>query len=84
MPKSRVRRKAAYTPPPQPRQREGSPAWLVPTMVTLWVLGLLWIVLHYLSLTSGGLPGLAFLGNWNLLIGFGLVIAGLGLATRWR
>lgn len=84
MPKSRVRRKEAYTPPPQPQQVEGSPTWLVPTMVTLWVLGVLWIVGHYLSITAGGLPGLALLGNWNLLIGFALMITGLGLATRWR
>jgi hypothetical protein len=50
--------------------------------VVCLVLGLAWIVIYYLS--SGSIPGLASLGAWNLVIGFGFIIAGVTLATRWR
>lgn len=58
-----------------------SPRWLAPTMVALFVIGLLWIVLYYLV---PDLPVMSDLGNWNMLIGFGLILAGFALSTRWR
>lgn len=82
MPKSRVRRKAVYTPPPRSQKPQASPAWLAPTMVTMWVLGIAWIAVSYISL--GNMPVLGALGNWNILIGFGLIIVGFVLSTRWR
>lgn len=82
MPKSRVRRKAVYTPPPTSKKPEVSPRWLAPTMVTLWVLGIAWIAVYYIS--AGSMPGMSFLGDWNLLVGFGFVIVGFVLSTRWR
>jgi len=50
-------------------------------MVTLFLLGLLWIVVFYI--TQGNLP-ISPLGNWNLIIGFGFIIAGFVLSTQWR
>jgi len=50
-------------------------------MVTLFLLGLLWIVVFYV--TQGSLP-ISPLGNWNLVIGFGFIIAGFVLSTQWR
>lgn len=82
MPKSRVRRKTVYTPPPQSQGPATSPTWLAPAMVAMWVLGVLWIALYYI--TAGAMPVLGALGNWNLLIGFAFIIAGFVLSTRWR
>lgn len=82
MPKSRVRRKAVYTPPPRSQKPQVSPPWLAPTMVSLWVLGIAWIAVYYI--TAGMVPGLRALGDWNLLIGFGFIIVGFVLSTRWR
>lgn len=58
-----------------------SPRWLAPLMVTLFLLGLLWIVVYYLA---PSLPVMSDLGNWNMLVGFGLIMAGFVLSTRWR
>ncbi len=82
MPKSRVRKKAVYTPPPRSVRSRVSPAWLAPTMVACLVIGLAWIALFYI--TNGTLAGMSALGDWNMVIGFALIIGGVVLATRWR
>lgn len=83
MPKSRVRKKPVYTPPPtQSKKRKVSPPWLVPTMLASLILGLAWIVLYYV--TNGGPSWLSVLGGWNLVCGFGLIVVGVVLATNWR
>jgi Cell division protein CrgA len=83
VPKSRVRKRTVYTPPPpKSARRKVSPPWVGPLIVALLVLGLAWIVVYYVS--ANGFPGMSALGNWNLVIGFGLVIGGLTLATKWR
>lgn len=58
-----------------------NPEWWVPVLVTLLVLGLAWIVIFYI--TQGAWPVAAF-GYWNLVAGFALLIAGFGMAMRWR
>ncbi len=60
---------------------QGNPAWLVPTMVSLMVGGLVWVVVTYLSSAAWPIPGI---GNYNLLVGFVMIIAGFVLTTRWR
>ena len=40
MPKSRVRSKAVYTPPPRTSKAKVSPPWLVPTMLGSLIVGL--------------------------------------------
>ena len=88
MPKSKIRKKLqpAYTPPSSLDQtpvKIGSPAWLVPTMVTMFILGLLWIVVFYLS--GNSVPVMKDLSNLvNVLIGFAFIGVGFGLATRWK
>ena len=83
MPKSRVRKRTVYTPPPRKSaRRKVSPPWVGPLIVALLVVGLAWIVVYYV--TANGVPGMSALGNWNLVIGFGLVVGGLILATTWR
>ena len=87
MPVSRKRKKAAYTPPATattPNKRKPSPVWLAPLMLALFGLGVLWLVVFYI--TEGNMPvvdGL-YADNWNLLIGFGFIIAGFALSTQWR
>lgn len=54
-------------------------AWkFVWTMAASWVLGVLWIVAFYLDPT---LPVLNELGNWNLMVGFVLLVAGAGFGA---
>lgn len=85
MPKSRVRKTELYTPPPRrSAKKKVSPPWLAPTMVGLMILGVAWLVAGYLS--QYNFPGISALGGQagNLIEGFALLIAGLGLATQWR
>lgn len=83
MPKSRVRKKPVYTPPPTKSSKHAvSPVWLAPTMVACFVIGLVWISLYYV--TQADMPVLSSLSGWNLVFGFGLIVAGVILATKWR
>jgi hypothetical protein len=82
VPKSRVRKKAVYTPPPKSAKAKVSPRWVVPAMLGCLLIGLAWIALFYI--TQGSMPGLVSLGDWNLVIGFGFIISGVVLSTRWR
>ncbi|WP_067173549.1 cell division protein CrgA [Microtetraspora niveoalba] len=81
MPKSKIRKKAVYTPPQKAQTVKVSPRWLAPLMVVSWILGVAWIAVYYIAPDA---PGLGALGNWNLLIGFGMIIFGVILSTRWR
>jgi hypothetical protein len=82
VPESKGRAKRAYTPPPKPSKAKiGNPAWFVPVMIGLMVVGLLWVVVFYIS--SQRYPVEA-LGRWNLAIGFGLMLSGFAMTTRWR
>jgi hypothetical protein len=84
VPESRKRRRISFTPP----RAKGSGApkqsgrWVVPTMLTLMLLGLAWIVVFYL--VGQDLPVMAELGGWNLLVGMGLITAGFLVSTQWR
>ena len=82
MPESRVRRKAAFTAPPAkssgPRP---NPRWYAPLMVALMVIGLLYVVVYYLSQAVYPVPQL---GYWNIAIGFGIMMVGFGMTTKWR
>ena len=82
MPKSRVRAKAVYTPPPRSARSKPSPRWVVPAMLFCLIFGLIWIALFYI--TGGTTPLQSALGDWNLVAGFGFIIVGVGLSTKWR
>lgn len=85
MPESRKRKKAVYTPPPAPgtsRRRKASPVWLAPLMLAMFVIGIVWLVVFYVS--QGGMPVVGALGNWNLVVGFGFIVVGFALSTQWR
>lgn len=91
MPESRSRKKAVYTPPPKADDptakrkpaKVGNPPWLVPTMVAMFVLGLLYIVVFYIA--GADIAFMQALGNFvNVLIGFVFIGIGFALAMRWR
>ena len=75
MPKSKVRRKPAYTPPPRAAAVASSgpshPAYVV-IMLAIGLVGLAWLVVNYLAGES--IPFMSQLGGYNFLIGFGLVL----------
>ncbi len=90
MPKSKVRKKSVYTPPQGALPSSGartqvaapSPRWYAPVMVTLMILGLVWIVVFYVA--GQDIPFMASLNSWNFAIGFGAMVAGLVMSMRWR
>ncbi len=81
MPESRSRKKAAYTPPPASHEPKPNPSWWVPTMLALMIAGLAWVVTTYIMRGDYPVPGI---GNWNLAIGFTLMISGFAMTMRWR
>lgn len=82
MPKSRVRSKTSYTPPPTRSAKKAvSPRWVAPLMLGCFLVGIVWLVLWYV--TGGSLP-IESISSWNLLIGFGFILGGFVAATQWR
>jgi hypothetical protein len=88
VPESKGRKKAPYTPPPAKgekaqRVRIGSPRWIAPTMVTLFCIGLAYIVVYYIA--GNQVPVMKDLSPLvNVLIGFGFIGGGFIVSTRWR
>ncbi|WP_219415887.1 cell division protein CrgA [Pseudonocardia nigra] len=88
MPKSKVRKKAVYTPPPN--ERNTTPVKVagpthpvyIAVMLGLMLAGLVWLVVNYLAGPS--IPFMDQLGPWNFAIGFSLVVIGLLMTMRWR
>ena len=89
MPESRRRKKKDARPAaraaavsPGRRQNAPSPAWFGGVLAGLFLIGIVWLLTYYFS--NGDAFTWTHLGNWNLAIGFGFVVGGLGLATQWR
>lgn len=82
MPKSRKRKQASYVPPVSNADKpQKSPQWYVTTMLALMAVGVAWVVVTYITETRWPIGAL---GQWNLAVGFGLLIAGFAMTTRWR
>jgi hypothetical protein len=82
MPESRLRRKREFTPPPpKSAAPKPNPRWFAPLMVGFLIAGLIWVVVYYLSQGDYPIPGI---NNWNLTAGFGVLLVGFGMLTRWR
>lgn len=83
MPESKSRKKPAASAPvskaasaPKP-----NPVWYKPVMFGLMIIGLLWIIVFYISESRFPIPAL---GAGNILVGFGVAIVGFLMTTRWR
>ncbi|MES2169889.1 MAG: cell division protein CrgA [Actinomycetota bacterium] len=59
-----------------------NPIWFRPIMFGLMIIGLAWIIVFYVS-GSLQLPIPQF-GDWNILVGFGILFLGFLMTTRWR
>ena len=81
MPESKRRKKDTYTPPPAPAQPKASPRWWVPTAVALMIVGILWVVTTYIVQAAGPIPDI---GQWNLAVGFVVLMAGFLMTLRWH
>ncbi|GAA2052038.1 MULTISPECIES: cell division protein CrgA [Streptomyces] len=86
MPKSRIRKKkdAAFHAPEKKESTKldmGGRRWVAPLMLAMFVIGLAWIVLFYV--TQAELP-VAALGNWNIVVGFGFIAVGFVVSTQWK
>lgn len=85
MPESRPRKKRSFIPQSTkpPRMSKGSARWIAPAMVTCWLLGLIWIVVFYVTV-GNDVPVITALGSWNLLVGMGFIAVGFIFATKWE
>ena len=83
VPESRPRKRLAFSSPRPAIEvtAKGTPRWWAPVMVTLMVLGLLWIVTAYITQLQWPIGAL---GPWNIAAGFGLALVGFAMTTRWR
>ncbi|WP_300591769.1 cell division protein CrgA [Microbacterium sp.] len=58
-----------------------NPVWFKPVMIGLMLLGLVWVLVFYISGMQYPIPGI---DAWNLVIGFGIAFVGFLMTTRWR
>jgi hypothetical protein len=83
VPKSRIRKKSDYTPPAPVTavKLSSGRGFVAPLMLTLFLLGLIWIVVYYV--TSAAWP-IQSIGNWNIVIGFAFIAGGFAVSTQWK
>ena len=85
--KGRKKKDAPYV-PEQPKgarkvAKIGSPAWLAPAMLACFIIGLLYIVVFYIA--GSQIPLMRDLSALvNVAIGFGFIIVGFVLSTKWQ
>lgn len=70
--RSEKQRAAAYT----------ARRWVPPTFITTGILGGLWLVTYYIA--GNRIPFMRDLGDWNVLIGMGLMAAAFAISTLWK
>ncbi len=66
-----------YTPPARDASQMPSPLWVPILMFTLLGLGMLIIILNYVTLFGDA-------SNWRLILGLGFILAGIMTATQYR
>lgn len=68
--------------PPRSGTTKPNPVWFKPIMFGFFILGLVWIIVFYIS--GGSQFPVPALGNLNILVGFGIIFIGFIMTTRWR
>lgn len=85
MPESKPRRKKKTESQVQSQNTHAvekpMPNWYKPVMFGLMLLGLLWIIVYYVSQTVYPIPDI---GGWNIIIGFGIAMIGFFMTTGWK
>lgn len=70
----------------QPNRRltvpPGSRRWVAPAFITVGLLGVVWLVVYYIA--GRDMPFMNKLGDWNILIGMGLMAVSLSLSMLWK
>jgi hypothetical protein len=90
VPKSKVRKKDPSAPmslgsstvSAGSRALAPSPTWYPVVMGIVLIIGLAYLVAYYLA--SEDIGFMQSLGAWNFAVGFGILVAGLIMAVRWR
>ena len=62
-------------------EQAANPVWFKPIMFGFMLIGLIWIIVFYVS--DQALPVPTW-GSWNILVGFGIMFIGFLMTTRWR
>ncbi|QIM17512.1 cell division protein CrgA [Leucobacter coleopterorum] len=65
------------------RKNAPNPVWFKPVMFGFMLLGLIWIVLFYVTSATLQLPVPA-LGQANIFVGFGFVLIGFLMTPWWK
>lgn len=60
----------------------GTRRWVAPAFITVGLLGVIWLVVYYIA--GRDVPFMSKLGDWNILIGMGLMAVALGLSMLWK
>ena len=89
---SRKRKPARAAKPQGPRDHTlakgemPNPVWFQPLMFGLMIVGFLWIVTYYLTNMQYPLGSATpwDIQSWNILVGFGVIMAGFMMTTRWK
>lgn len=65
------------------RKEAPNPVWFKPVMFGFMLLGLVWIVLYYITSANLQLP-IPQIGQANIFVGFGLVLVGFLMTPWWK
>lgn len=60
----------------------GTRRWVAPAFITVGLIGVVWLVVYYIA--GRDVPFMNKLGDWNILIGMGLMAVALGLSMLWK
>lgn len=77
---SKKRTKAPHN-PEHHKDDAPNPVWFKPLMFGFMLVGLLWIIVFYIS--QGTLP-IPSIQAWNIMVGFGIAFIGFLMTTRWK
>ncbi len=59
--------------------------WVVPAFVTVGLVGVMWLVVYYITTSlSIDVPFMTSLGGWNVIIGMSGMAGAFILATLWK
>lgn len=67
-------------------EADENPTWYKILMFGSMLIGLAWILVFYISSARfplGSSTGIN-IGNWNILVGFGIAMVGFIMTTRWK